>query len=265
LALSSGGSRGLAHIGVLKVLMDENIPVDLIAGTSAGALFGAFFAAGWSWEQFEALIEEMKTVNSWANWDFNFSSLRTGFLKGRKARDKIINRWTDNKTFEDLQIPLYMVAADILTGDEVVFDQGSLADAIRASLSIPVLVEAWHYQGRYFVDGGIVNHLPASVLRERGADIVIGSSVIQPLRDSFAGRRDRTPSVFQVVFNMFSSMEAEVVKKQLPLIDVLIHHKVAAEHTLDFQNVNEVVELGEEAARQMLPAIKEAIAKPLEV
>lgn len=264
LALSSGGSRGLAHLGVIKVLMEEKIPIDLVAGTSAGALFGTFFAAGWPWERFAKLVEEMKTVNRFANWDFNIPP-RTGMLKGRKARDKIIYRWTDGKSFEDLKIPHYMVAADILTGEEIIFDSGSLADAIRASLSIPVLVDPWHFQGRYFVDGGIVNPLPASVLRDRGADIVIGSSVIQPLADSYGGRRDQMPSVFQVVFNMFSSMEAEVIKKQLPLIDVLIHHKVSAKNSLDFENVNALVEMGEEAARLMLPAIKELIETPPEL
>jgi NTE family protein len=157
------------------------------------------------------------------------------------------------------------VAADILTGEEVVFDSGPLADAIRASLSVPVLADTWHYQGRYFVDGGIVNPLPASVLRDRGADIVIASSVIQPLHESYSGRRDRMPNILQVVFNMYSAMEAEVVKKQLPLIDALIHHRVSAKHTLDFEQVNEVIKVGEETARQMIPAIREVIETPPEV
>ena len=264
LALSSGGSRGLAHLGVIKVLMEEAIPVDLIAGTSAGALLGTFFAAGWPWKRYENLIEEMKTVNRFSNWDFNIPP-RSALIKGQKARDKIINRWTDNQSFEDLKIPLYMVAADILTGDEVVFETGSLADAIRASLSIPVVVNPWHYRDRYFVDGGIVNPLPASVLRNKGADIVIASSVIQPLHDSYSGSRDKMPNILQVVFNMFSSMEAEVVKKQLPLIDILIHHQVSAEHSLDFQNVNQLVDLGERVAREMLPQIKALVETPPEM
>ena len=257
-ALSSGGSRGLAHIGAIKVLMAEDIPIDMVAGTSAGALFGTFFALGWDWPKFEGLIEEMKTVNRFANWDFNIPP-RTALLKGRKARDKIINRWTEGRTFEDLEIPMFMVAADIITGDEVVFQSGSLADAIRASLSIPVIVDPWYYRERFCVDGGIVNPLPADILRRQGADIIIGSSVIQPLRDSYAGRKDRRPNILQVVFNMFSAMEAEVVEKQLPLIDALIQHKVSANHSLDFDNVNELVQIGEETARQMLPAIKEII------
>lgn len=261
LALSSGGSRGLAHIGVIKVLLEESIPVDLVAGTSAGAWFGAFFALGWDWARFARFIEEIKTFNRFPNWDFNIPP-RTAILKGRIARDRIINRTVEGRTFADLKTPLYMIAADIFTGEEVVFDSGPLADGIRASLSLPVLVDTWQHQNRFLVDGGIVNPLPASVLRERGADIVIASSVVQPMRDSFSGRTDQRPSILQVVFNMFSAMEAEVINKQLPLIDVLIHHKVAAKHSLDFEQVNELVKMGEESARQMLPAIREAIASP---
>ncbi|MBI1876802.1 MAG: patatin-like phospholipase family protein [Chloroflexi bacterium] len=263
LALSSGGSRGLAHIGVIKVLREENIPIDLVAGTSAGAWFGAFFALGWEWPRFARFIEEIKTFNRFPNWDFNIPP-RTAILKGRRARDKIINRTVEGRTFADLKTPLYIIAADIFTGDEVVFDSGPLADAIRASLSLPVVVDTWQHQGRFLVDGGIVNPLPASVLRKRGADIVIASSVVQPMRDSFSGRTDQRPSILQVVFNMFSAMEAEVIDKQLPLIDVLIQHKVAAKHSLDFELVNDLVRTGEETARQMLPEIKEAIETPPE-
>ena len=157
-----------------------------------------------------------------------------------------------------------IVAADILTGDEVIFDSGPLADAIRASLSVPVLADPWYYQGHYLVDGGIVNPLPAIVLRERGADIVIASSVIQPMRDSYGGRMDKMPNILQIVFNMFSAMESEVVEKQLPLIDVLVQHHVSAKHTLDFEQVSEVVKLGEQTARAMIPTIKKAIQSPPE-
>ncbi|MBN1992837.1 MAG: patatin-like phospholipase family protein [Anaerolineae bacterium] len=263
LALSSGGSRGLAHIGVMKVLLQEEIPIDLVAGTSAGAWFGAFFAAGWSPARLDQFVTEIKDVTKFSNWDFNIPP-RTGIAKGRKARDRVIDRSVEGRTFEDLKIPLCIVAADILTGDEVVFDSGPLADAIRASLSVPVLADPWHYQGRYFVDGGIVNPLPASVLRNRGADIVIASSVVQSLRESYAGSYDQMPNILQIVFNIYSAMEAHVVEDQLPLIDVLIQHKVSAKHTLDFEHVQDLVQLGENTARQMLPAIKQTIAHPPE-
>lgn len=263
LALSSGGSRGLAHIGVIKVLLEENIPVDLVAGTSAGAWFATFFALGWDWPRFARFTEDIKTFNRFPNWDFNIPP-RTAILKGRLARDRIINRTVEGRTFAEVKTPLYIIAADIFTGEEIIFHSGPLADAIRASLSLPVLVDTWEHEGRFLVDGGIVNPLPASVLRDRGADIVIASSVVQPMRDSFSGRKDRRPNILQVVFNMFSAMEAEVIEKQLPLIDVLIHHKVAAKHSLDFEQVNDLVRMGEETARQMLPEIKAAIETPPE-
>jgi NTE family protein len=264
LALSSGGSRGLAHLGVMKVLLEENIPVDMVAGTSAGAWFGAFFALGWNRERIDRFTEEIKTVTKFSNWDLNIPPL-TGITKGRRARDRVIDQSVEGRTFEDLKIPLCVVAADILTGDEVIFDSGSLADAIRASLSVPVLADPWYYQGRYLVDGGIVNPLPADILRNRGADIIIASSVVQPLSESYSGNRDEMPNILQIVFNIYSAMEAQVVEDQLPLIDVLIQHKVSAKHTLDFEHVQDLVQLGENTARQMLPAIKEAIENPPEM
>jgi predicted acylesterase/phospholipase RssA len=264
LALSSGGSRGLAHLGVLKVLIEENIPIDMVAGTSAGALFGALFALGWDVERLVGFTSELKAATRFANWDFNFPP-RTALVKGRIARDKLIARWVENKDFEDLPTPLYMVAADAFTGEEVVFSSGPLADAIRASLSIPVLTEPWYYQGRYLLDGGIVNPLPASVLRSQGADIVIASSVIQPMAQSYRGAREIMPNIMQIVSNMFSAMEAEVVSKQLPLIDVLIQHNVSANHALDFEQAPALIEQGEVSAREMLEMIKKTVETPAEV
>ena len=263
LALSSGGSRGLAHVGVLKVLIEEDIPIDMIAGTSAGALFGSLYALGWGAEQLTAFTKELKSATKLANWDFNFPP-RTALVKGKIARDKLIANWVEHKNFEDTLTPIFMVAADAYTGEEIVFDSGPLADAIRASLSIPVITEPWFYQGRYLLDGGIVNPLPASVLRDRGADIVIGSSVIQPMGLSYKSDTHKMPSIMQTISNMFSAMEAEVVGKQLPLIDVLIQHNVATGHALDFDQATALIEVGEESARQMLPEIKAAIETTLE-
>lgn len=263
LALSSGGSRGLAHIGVLKVLMQEGIPIDMVAGTSAGALFGSLYALGWGIEALSSFPDELKSATKITNWDFNFPP-KTALVKGKIARDKIIARWVENKSFEDLALPFFVVAADVYTGEEIIFDSGPLADAIRASVSIPVLVEPWRHGSHYLIDGGIVNPLPASVLRDRGADIVIGSSVVQPMAQSYRGNREQMPNMWQVVSNMFSAMEAEVISKQLPLVDVLIQHTASANHALDFDQANALVDLGEESARQMLPEIKAALEAPVE-
>jgi NTE family protein len=261
LALSSGGARGLAHIGAIKVLRAEQIPIDMIAGSSAGALFGALYAAGWSDQQILAYIQDLQSLTKLENWDFNLPPL-TGIVKGRRAHRKFLVEPLHAITFEELSVPLFIVAADILTGAEVVFDSGSVADAIRASVSIPVLPDPWHYQGHFLVDGGLVNPLPANVLRDRGADIVIGSSVVQPLRDSYSGSKDSRPNMLQTISNIFASMEAEIIKEQLPLIDVLIHHNVAARHTFDFEQAGALIRSGEEAAYHMLPLIRQFLEAP---
>jgi NTE family protein len=288
LALSSGGAKGLAHIGVLKVLAEEGIAIDMIAGASAGALFGGLYAAGWSNEQILNYIQRLKLLTRLPNWDFNIPRLTmtgikvfdipipllvpylTGIVKGRKARNRFLDRPLKGKTFTDLDVPLYIVAADILTGEEVIFGpdsdtiNSSLADAIRSSVSIPVLPDPWQIAGHYLVDGGLVNPLPASVLRERGADIVIASNVVQPLKEAYAGSREKMPNLLQTITNIFSAMEAEMIKKQLPLIDVVIHHQVSAKHTFDFDRAEDLIRIGEETARQMLPVIQQVIESATE-
>ncbi|NIP24421.1 MAG: cyclic nucleotide-binding domain-containing protein [Phycisphaerae bacterium] len=263
LALSSGGGKGLAHLGVMKVLQEENIPIDFIAGTSAGAFFGILYAVGWDSERFDAFADEIQTFNRWINWDVNFIP-RAGILKGAKARD-IIARLVENKRFEDLDIPFYCVAADIMTGEEIVFDSGDLADAIRASLSIPGLANPWHINNRYLIDGAFVDPIPAKLLRQKGADIVIASSVIQPLAHRRNGNsRDKTekmPHFLQIITNIQSLVEEQLVKSQEEEIDVLIHTKVQVDHALDFSQARSIIVAGEEAARTQLKAIKELLEK----
>jgi NTE family protein len=206
-------------------------------------------------------IQELSGLTRFINWDLNLR-LSTGIVKGRRAYEKYLVKPLKGIGFDNLNIPLYIIAADILTGDEIIFNSGSLPDAIRASASVPVLSSPWHYQGRYLSDGGIVNPLPANVLREHGADIVLASSVIQPLKKSYSGAKDKMPNMLQSIFNIFSAMEAEVVEKQFPFIDILIQHNISARSTLDFENVDDMIRSGEDAARQALPQIQKIIETP---
>lgn len=262
-ALSSGGGKGLAHLGAMKVLRDENIPVDMIAGTSAGAFFGIFFAVGWDDARFNTFADEIQTLNRWVNWDISIPP-RAGVLKGAKAKD-IIARLVEHKRFEDLDIPFYCVAADILTGEEIVFDSGDLANAIRASLSIPMLANPWLVNNRYLIDGAFVDPIPAKLLREKGADIVIASSVIQPLTSNGApsahpSRPEQMPHFLKVITNIQNIVENQLVNFQLNAIDVMIHTPVRVDHALDFKHAREIIAAGEAAARQQLPAIRACLA-----
>lgn len=269
LALSSGGGKGLAHLGVMKVLRDENIPVDMVAGTSAGAFFGIHFAMGRSGDEIVGFANELQNYNRWVNWDINIPP-RSAILKGAKARNLIANM-VENKNFEDLEIPFYCVAADIHTGEPVVFEKGSVADAIRASLSIPMLADPWKIDHRYFIDGAFVNPIPAKLLRRKGADIVIASSVIQPLNAN-VGANDETiimnrpkprtkPNFLKIITNIQNIVENQLVNSQLDAIDVMIHTSGAGvEHALDFKAAEQLIAAGSAAARAQLPTIKAAIA-----
>jgi len=201
LALSGGGARGGAHIGVLKALEELNVPVDYIAGTSMGAIIGAFYASGYSPDQIETIISETNWVDAFSDQSdrrgmtmrkkeldadfliphrvgFNKGviQLPLGVLEGQKL-DQIFQKAflpvKDVRNFDELPIPFHAVATNLVTGSEVVIVEGSLADAVRASMSIPGFFAPVVIDDLMLVDGGMANNLPVSVVREMGADIVI--------------------------------------------------------------------------------------------
>ncbi|WP_240620168.1 patatin-like phospholipase family protein, partial [Peribacillus acanthi] len=131
LALGSGGARGFAHLGVLKVLKENNIKVDYIAGSSMGALVGAFYAAGTDMDQLYKISSNFKR-----KYFLDFTVPKMGFISGKKVKE-FIRIFTKNKKLEDLDIPLWIVTTDIKTGEKVIFKEGPIAEAVRASISIP--------------------------------------------------------------------------------------------------------------------------------
>jgi NTE family protein len=258
IALSSGGSRTIAHIGVMRVLRQANIPIDMIGGTSGGALFGALIAAGWSDQKLIELARKLGDYNTFRNWDVNLPP-RAGLIKGRRARD-LVDGWLEGRHFSDLEIPLYIVAMDLSTGEEIVFSEGSVADAVRASISIPGVADPWHYRDRFFIDGGFVNPMPASVLAKHGAKIIIGSSVVRFADDPSQPKFEDMPHFLQIISRIISSIETEEIKSQFNLVDVLIHPSVFADHALDFSEADALVALGEEAARKEVAACQRKLA-----
>jgi len=172
LALSGGAFRGMAHIGVLKALEDGSIPIDMISGTSAGALAGACYAK----ERNAAILEEIMLGLDWRKLagliDLNLILLWKGFVQGQRAKSFLSSIIGDVR-FEDLEIPLSVVATDIQSMEEIVINEGSVTEAVRASISMPMIFTPVKWRGRFLVDGGVVNPIPVDVVRNMGAEVVI--------------------------------------------------------------------------------------------
>jgi NTE family protein len=174
LALGGGGARGLAHVGVLRVLEQAGIPIDCIAGTSVGSLVGAAWAAGMRSEQ----LTEIALGFRWRNIA-RFVWPRQGFISFDKLERYIIGIAGD-LTFADLEIPYAAVAADLATDEAVVLQEGRIAPAVHASCSVPGIVTPVEVDGRPLVDGGVANNLPISVARDLGAEVVIAVGLAGP-------------------------------------------------------------------------------------
>lgn len=266
LALSSGGARGIAHIGVLRVLEEENIPIDLIAGTSAGSLFGALYAAGLSLEEITAFALGLKDKVALRGrlWDFNIPP-RSGLICGQRALD-YIDKTLGHKTFSDLKVPLYIAAADVISGEEVIFESGSVAEAVRASISVIGVFSPAFVWGRYLIDGGAVNPVPTDILAQKGADIIIASSVISSLEEQARRRQEKekkeksSPNFLGVVMNMMGLMEWEIIKTKMMPVDVIINPRVGIYGFMEYDKAEEFILLGEEAAQEEIGRIKELIS-----
>jgi len=186
LALGSGAARGLAHIGVLKVLEENEIPVAAIAGTSIGAMIGAFYAAGVP----VARMEEIACDVDWRDLTRLVDPVfpGAGFIDGKKV-GRFIAELLPVHSFEELRIPLAVTATDIETGENLIIRQGNLLEAVRAAIAFPGLFTPVRFRERFLVDGGLCNPVPADVVREMGADKVLGVCAIpglgQPRRETF--------------------------------------------------------------------------------
>lgn len=248
-ALSGGSSRGLAHLGVLEVLDCAGIPVDMIAGTSMGAVVAGIYATGGDMvmcAKFASQIDEKAF--------FDLTIKKYGLLKGARFQS-VICTLTKDMDFEQTRIPLAVVACDLQTGEKVVFREGKIHEAIRASISLPMIFAPHHYMGRILVDGGLVDRMPAGVVREEmGADIVIGVDVGhrgQPFTEPDS-RRD-------VVMKTFDIMAWEIAKRQQRHTDYVIIPEVRHISSLTLSQADECVELGRQATREALPEIKRII------
>ncbi|WP_209125480.1 patatin-like phospholipase family protein [Alkalihalobacillus sp. BA299] len=249
LALGSGGARGFAHIGVLKVLEEANIPIDFIAGSSMGSLVGVLYGAGQSTENLEKFAKLFRR-----KYYLDFTVPKMGFVAGKKVKE-LIHILAKGKNLEELSPPVRVVATDLLNGERVVFKDGPSAPAIRASISIPGIFVPEKWNGRLLVDGGVVDRVPVSVVREMGADITIAVDV------SYFQEEPQISSIYDVILQTMDIMERELVRHREIDTDVMIRPMVRQASSIAFTNVEEYVRLGEDEARKHINLICEQIDK----
>jgi NTE family protein len=260
LALGGGAARGLAHIGVLEILQKENIPIDMIAGTSAGALVGAIYAQGKSPDLIknEALSMDRRSVVRL----LDLTLPRTGLIGGRRLHNFLRKTVGGEIQFSDLKIPVAVVATDIITGEEVVIKEGSVLEAVRASIAIPIVFTIAKWQGRYLVDGELVDPVPVKVAREMGADVVIAVNVIpDPVDKALQIAKDaavvnKPPGLFHVILQSIYISTYSLVRVSVKDADVLIEPNVAQVYPHEFSRAQECIRQGEIAAQVALPEIK---------
>ncbi len=251
LALSGGAARGFAHLGVLKVLEEHNIPIDLIAGTSAGSFAGAAFASGLKAVE----IIEMSRLVTWLKMA-GFSYSPKGFLTN-VPMGNFIKKHFPRDNFETLKIPFAAVACDLETGEEVILkDSGELAFAIRASCAIPgVFVPLEDGNGKKLIDGGVVAPIPTKVVSSLGAEIVIAVDVLA-CGSTYWG----SPStLLGVTFQSAMMLLRTASQNQHFHADVVIIPEIAHLRPDEISKLDEFVKAGEEAALAKIDEIKALI------
>jgi NTE family protein len=244
LALGGGFARGFAHLGVLKVLEQNHIPISHIAGTSVGSILGAAYASGASLARILATCRNTR-FRDIARWRVS----RLGLASNQRLGDLIVHVFNSTQ-FEDLRIPLAVVATDLATGDPVVFTQGNLVDAIRASCAFPGLFEPVEIGTRFLADGGLTAQVPTLAARELGASRVLGVSV--GMQD---GRFDPPTNIFQVVARAVSAAQKHQLEVWERHADLVLRPDVQHLAWDDFERADEAIEAGESAAILALPRI----------
>ena len=251
LALGGGMARGCAHIGVLRNLEKNKIPIDLIAGTSVGSLIGGAYAAGLTPDQ----IQDLALNITWNDLG-RVTISRLGFYDSRRTEDFIRENFPVTE-FENTRLPFGAVATDLQMGKMVVFTEGSLPLAIRASCAMPVFYTPVMVNGRMMVDGGLVGHIPASVARMMGADIVIAVDV-----NSQHLPIPQPTHMFTVMTQAISIMGRSTVGYLYADADIVIRPQIEAVRHDDLSKALEMIAAGDEATNKVIPRIKRMLNPP---
>jgi len=248
LVLGGGSARGLAHIGVLKVLEREKIPIRRIVGTSMGALIGAAYSVGVPIKK----LEEIAHRFSWRTV-FDPTLPRIGLLAGKKM-EKIVTELTENKNFSDCRIPLAIVATDIEKNERIVFQKGNLQKIICASCSWPGIFNPVRIDGRLLVDGGIKNSVPTRVARSLDPGYMIAVDV------GFCVKEGKIDNIFQMLLQSFQIMGEELNRYQSRISDTLIKVDLGQIDQAAFNKSREAIAKGEKATEAKMGQIKRMLS-----
>ncbi|MDY0123164.1 patatin-like phospholipase family protein [Sulfurimonas sp.] len=240
IALGGGAVLGAVHVGVLKALEEKNVKINAICGTSAGAIVAALYAFGKTPAQIEKIVVEFE-------WK-KLSSLtlsKYGILSNEKIGE-IIKLNIGDKKFKDANIPLGMIATDITTGEKVVLDKGSVADAVVASTCIPGIFIPVEIGGRFLVDGGIVENVPISCLKNKDIDYLIGVDLV-PERSY-----KKPENVIEVLYNSFNFLVRINKKAQTKDADLTIKPDLTEYNAVDMSQIKELIDLGYEETKKII-------------
>ncbi|HEX3052445.1 MAG TPA: patatin-like phospholipase family protein [Aggregatilineaceae bacterium] len=276
LVLGGGGSRGIAHIGVLEVLAHEHIPIDLIVGTSMGGLIGALFASEVDLLEMARHVERLR----------NISSLFSTHLFSSRARQRTMRKWIahflgENKTFEELKIPLIVTAVDMLHGHEVYLRSGPLLPALLATSAMPAVFPPVDHEEMKLADGGVIDSLCVHVARQEQMDKIIAVDIYPPLEHENpwvdplgaimgmgvpffnTGNMDRPPSMMAAIWRSVRIMTWHLHEARLQANppDVLLRPHVENYGSLDFKDVEGPLLAGIEEATRCLDVIKELVVE----
>lgn len=285
LVLSGGGAKGFAHIGVLKVLEEENIPITIIAGNSIGTIVGALYSIGYSAQDIEDFVRDQdwemlltddvpRKLKSPFKQDFEQKyllqlslnkenrklSLPSGFVRGTNILN-LFNGVTaninDSIHFSELPIPFACVAYNLETGKEEVLNQGHLPTAMLSSMAFPGVFSPVNFNDMHLVDGGVINNFPVDVAKDMGADIIIGVDLQQEKDKS-----SQFGSITSILMGIVNQIEVEKHNNNIEKADVVINPDLKGISTFDFKAsvVDSIMKKGEMAAREQLPKIRELVA-----
>jgi len=284
IVLSGGGARGIAAIGVLRVLERNNMPIDLIVGTSMGSVIGGLYAMGYSTDQLQRLADT-------TNWDdllsYNDESRRRDlFLDQKIARDKSIlvlrfeglepvipqafstgqrlsnylniltlqGLYHPDPSFDDLRIPFRAVTTDLVTGKRVVIDRGDMTEALRASMAIPLLFSSMPRDSMQLLDGGLIDNLPVDVAIAEKADIVIAVDMVSPLRP-----KSKLNAPWEIADQITTIMMQEANKLARAKANIVITPRLGDHLASDFIGIDSLVTAGEFATEQIMPLLKRLV------